>query len=50
MWDQWHLPKGSPALCMCGCVTSMVATYIDYSAEVSVSRASPDELYQASRY
>jgi hypothetical protein len=36
MWDQWHLPQGSPNLCIAACVSSMVARYIDYSAEVYV--------------
>ena len=34
LWDQWHLPPGSPRLCLAGCVTSMVSMYIDYSVEV----------------
>jgi hypothetical protein len=36
MWDQFHISKyarDSSSLCLCCCVTSMVAHYIDYTAE-----------------
>ena len=36
MWDQFHIStyaRDSAALCLCCCVSSMVAHYIDYTAE-----------------
>ena len=36
LWDQFHISKyarDSGALCLCCCVSSMVAHYIDYTAE-----------------
>ena len=32
MWDEWHTELAS-GMCMCCCVSSMVARYIDYTVE-----------------
>jgi hypothetical protein len=38
MWDEWHTELAS-GMCMCCCVSSMVARYIEYTVEAYLLRA-----------